>query len=175
MEGGKPVSNVVTTPVWSNYSNSNKISSTTGSSDLGKDAFLKLMLTQLQNQDPLAPMDNTAMVAQMAQFSSVEQLYNISTQLTNMSQSLGNNSNLIGKVVSWTSGTETGNYDLTTGKAETIYNLESGIVDSIIVRSGVHYANIGGKEIEVSKIERVENQPELESIPVPDTQGADNS
>ncbi|MMZ59251.1 flagellar basal body rod modification protein [compost metagenome] len=173
------MASVGTTPVWSNYSNMNKISPTTGSEELGKDAFLKLMLTQLQNQDPLSPMDNTAMVAQMAQFSSVEQLYNISTQLTNMSQSLGSNSNLIGKVASWTSSTETGNYNISTGKAETVYNLESGIVDSIIVRSGVHYAKIGDKEIEVSKIERVENpaQPETEASDVNsvEEQGADHS
>lgn len=42
--------------------------------DLGQDAFLKLMMTQLSHQDPLSPMDNQAMIAQMAQFSSVEQM-----------------------------------------------------------------------------------------------------
>ncbi|MFY3746422.1 flagellar hook assembly protein FlgD [Anaeromyxobacter sp. Red801] len=44
------------------------------SSALGKDAFLKLLTTQLQHQDPLSPMDSQAFVAQLAQFSSVEQL-----------------------------------------------------------------------------------------------------
>lgn len=42
--------------------------------DLGQDAFLKLMMTQLSHQDPLSPMDNQEMIAQMAQFSSVEQM-----------------------------------------------------------------------------------------------------
>lgn len=51
---------------------------------LDKDAFLKLMLTQLQHQNPLEPMDNTEFIAQMAQFSSVEQLANISTSMENM-------------------------------------------------------------------------------------------
>lgn len=50
---------------------------------LGKDAFLNLMMTQLAHQDPLTPMDNQEMIAQMAQFSSVEQMglinQNIST------------------------------------------------------------------------------------------------
>lgn len=41
---------------------------------LGKDAFLNLMMTQLAHQDPLTPMDNQEMIAQMAQFSSVEQM-----------------------------------------------------------------------------------------------------
>ena len=51
------------------------------SDSLGQSDFLKLMTTQLQNQDPFAPMDNTAMVEQMAQFSQV-------TGITEMSQTL---------------------------------------------------------------------------------------
>ena len=45
---------------------------------LDKDAFLKLMMVQLQNQNPLSPTDNSEYMNQMAQFSSVEQLSNIS-------------------------------------------------------------------------------------------------
>ena len=47
---------------------------TVGSQELGKDEFLKLLVSQLQNQDPLEPMSNTEFVAQLAQFSGVEQL-----------------------------------------------------------------------------------------------------
>ncbi len=46
---------------------------------LDKDAFLKLMMTQLQNQNPLEPTDSTQYMQQMAQFSSVEQLTNIAS------------------------------------------------------------------------------------------------
>lgn len=49
---------------------------------LGKDDFLKLMLTQMQQQDPLDPMDNQQMLAQMAQFSSLEQMSNLNQTLT---------------------------------------------------------------------------------------------
>lgn len=42
--------------------------------ELGKDAFLKLMMTQLAHQDPLQPLDNKEMITQMAQFTSVEQM-----------------------------------------------------------------------------------------------------
>lgn len=49
--------------------------------ELGQDAFLKLMMSQLANQDPLSPLDNAEMIAQMAQFSSVEQLGTISKSM----------------------------------------------------------------------------------------------
>jgi flagellar basal-body rod modification protein FlgD len=48
---------------------------------LGKDEFLHLLVTQLQNQDPLNPMDSTAFTAQLAEFSSLEQLHNVNTNL----------------------------------------------------------------------------------------------
>lgn len=48
---------------------------------LGKDEFLKLFITQMRSQDPMNPMDGQQFAAQLAQFSSVEQLTNISQQL----------------------------------------------------------------------------------------------
>jgi flagellar basal-body rod modification protein FlgD len=45
--------------------------------DLGKDAFLQLLVTQLQHQDPLDPQDNSEFLAQLAQFSSLESLQQI--------------------------------------------------------------------------------------------------
>ncbi len=61
-----------------NKSTSSKTSSTfSGKSVMGKDDFLKLMISQLKNQDPLNPMDGTQFAAQLAQFSSLEQLHNL--------------------------------------------------------------------------------------------------
>jgi len=53
----------------------------TGDSSLGKDAFLQLLVTQMQNQNPLDPQDNSQFVAQLAQFSSLETMQNLSTSV----------------------------------------------------------------------------------------------
>src|SRR5512143_1369392 len=51
---------------------------------MGKDAFLKLLITQLQHQDPLNPADSTEFTSQLAQFSSLEQLSNVNDNLTTL-------------------------------------------------------------------------------------------
>ncbi|MDA3860391.1 MAG: flagellar hook capping protein [Melioribacteraceae bacterium] len=53
----------------------------TGGDEMDKDAFLELMIAQLQNQDPLDPMDGTEYAAQLAQFTSLEQLTNLNTSM----------------------------------------------------------------------------------------------
>ena len=75
-----------------------------GSSELGKDTFLRLLTTQLQNQDPLNPMANEDFIAQLAQFSSLEQLQGVNTQLEGLAMintSMNNASmvNLLGQEV----------------------------------------------------------------------------
>jgi len=56
-----------------------KSATTRGSSELGKEAFLQLLVCQMQNQDPLDPSTDTEYVAQLAQFSQLEQLQNLSS------------------------------------------------------------------------------------------------
>jgi flagellar basal-body rod modification protein FlgD len=54
---------------------------------LGRDDFLKMFMAQMKNQDPLNPMDTKDMSAQLAQFSSLEQLFNVNTNLEAMKAS----------------------------------------------------------------------------------------
>jgi flagellar basal-body rod modification protein FlgD len=53
-----------------------------GKDPLSRDAFLSLLVTQLQHQDPTEPMDNSQFIAQLAQFSSLEQLTQLNTTLS---------------------------------------------------------------------------------------------
>ncbi|MBF0528834.1 MAG: flagellar hook assembly protein FlgD [Deltaproteobacteria bacterium] len=101
-------------------SQSNTTTATQGTKSLGKDDFLKLLMAQVQYQDPLKPIDNTQMTAQLAQFSSLEQLQNLNTQFTTLGTFMQGQSsyaalNLVGKTVkaqckslSLTSGVSTG-------------------------------------------------------------------
>ncbi|HEY7883837.1 MAG TPA: flagellar hook assembly protein FlgD [Cellvibrionaceae bacterium] len=75
------------------------------SNELGQSAFLELMITQLNNQDPLSPQENSDFIAQLAQFSSVEGLERLNSQFEDFSGSFMSNqalqaSSLVGRSVS---------------------------------------------------------------------------
>jgi|SRR5579872_3973168 len=61
----------------------NTASTTTGNSSLGEHDFLTLLTTQLQNQDPLQPMDETQSIAELAQFSQLQETTNLATAFQN--------------------------------------------------------------------------------------------
>ncbi|MBO9540979.1 hypothetical protein J7643_10350 [bacterium] len=86
----------------SGYGGSNPVQTTTKKhSDLGKNDFLKLLVTQLRFQDPMNPMEDKEFIAQMAQFSSLEEMQNLSKTLSQQADlgQLSQASSLIGKTV----------------------------------------------------------------------------
>ncbi|MFD1952672.1 flagellar hook assembly protein FlgD [Paenibacillus thailandensis] len=127
--------------VTSNYSSTATSSASSSSSvssntTLGKEAFLQLLVEQLKNQDPMNPMDNTEYIAQLTQFTSVEQLMNISDKLDAMSMNLGSASTLIGKTIEWAELDEEGE----------VVN-KSGVVDAIYAGDDGLYAKVGDTHI----------------------------
>lgn len=122
-----------------------KPESTRNTGELGKDEFLKLLITQLKYQDPLQPMDDKEFIAQIAQFSSLEQMKNMSTSIENMKAY-----SLIGKYV-------TATYTDTSGKIKTV----EGEVEGVRVISGNVHLTINGEDIPTDKVQEVSNFSEM--------------
>lgn len=78
------------TTVTNNVATSAQTSSSSSNGNIGKEyySFIKLLTAQVKNQDPLAPMDSTQFVEQLATFSSLEQLVNSNTALSNIASML---------------------------------------------------------------------------------------
>jgi flagellar basal-body rod modification protein FlgD len=142
---------VATAPISSNVADlinagKNAKSKDKDNNTLGKDDFLKILITQLQNQDPTQPLQDKEFIAQMAQFTSVEQLTNMAGEMKLMRQSLGFVSGLIGKSITWT------DIDSSGASVE-----KSGVIDSITFKDGNQYANVKGEEISLDKLKKIEN------------------
>jgi flagellar basal-body rod modification protein FlgD len=118
--------------------NTNPTGSTTGTQAtgnpkgvLGKDDFLKLFVTQMQHQDPMSPMDDSAMVSQMASLSTVEQLTNLSATNADMASAMNsaNAVGLIGRTVSWTDDAK---------------ETHTGVVEKVTTTDGTTSLTVGG-------------------------------
>lgn len=136
-------------PIWSDISSgvtTPKSTTKQYNTSLGKDDFLKILITQLKNQDPASPLQDKDFIAQMAQFTSVEQLTNISTEMKLMRQSIGVVSSLIGKSVTWSSTDQAGKVIIKTG-----------VVDSITMKDGNQYADVKGEAVSLDRITKIEN------------------
>lgn len=90
----------------------NKVSTRTSGSNLGKDEFLKILMAQLKNQDPLNPMEDKEFISQMANFSTLEQMTNMNSMLEKFintqsaADSILKYSEMIGKKVEWNESME---------------------------------------------------------------------
>ena len=80
-----------------------------GGQSLGRDDFLKLLVTQLSYQDPTAPMEDKEFIAQMAQFSSLEQMTNMASDFSKLAEIITGNeaTSAIGKSVEIMEGDNT--------------------------------------------------------------------
>ncbi len=102
-------------------------SKTENKNSLDKDAFLKLLVAQMQYQDPMEPTSNTEYMSQMAQFSSVEQMQNLTSTITS-----GQSMSLTGQYVILNVPDAAGNVDQV-----------SGLVDYVTVQDGKTYFHVG--------------------------------
>lgn len=126
--------------------------------ELGKDAFMDLLVQQMKNQDPMNPQSNDQFIAQLASFSSLEQMQNMNDNLLTMAILQDNNAlmsqlttsaSLIGKDVSWT--------DPSTGISQ------SGVVGSIKVQDGLSYLDVDGATVALGSITEVsDTTPEIQ-------------
>lgn len=132
---------------------------TSNSNTLGKDDFLKLLMVQLQNQDPTSPMDDKEFISQMAQFSSLEQMTNLTTSMEEMiniqeQNQLLSYSHFVGKEITW--------HKLNTNEANVEVEQGTGKVASIQFKdSTVTFILEDGTELSPSNISEL-NQPTID-------------
>ena len=119
---------------------------TTKKTSLDQNDFLKLLATQFQNQDPMKPMDDTAYIAQMASFTSLEQAKTTTAEMVklNTNQSLATANSYLGKLVTVDKG------DGTT---------ESDVVSAIMVDATGPHIVVGNNPYPVSSVLYVEPAP----------------
>lgn len=132
----------------------------TAEKELGKDAFLQLLVMQMQYQDPMDPVDNTDMIAQLAQFSSLEQMNNLNESFTNLSDEVeilsGNMDQLnfisaqglLGKYVT---GVDS--------EGEAI----SGRVESVQLRGSIVVLTVDGEQLPMTGVISVGTEPSEET------------
>lgn len=99
--------------------------------------YMKLLVTQLQNQNPLEPLDNNEMASQLAQFSQLQQLESMNSNFAKVlaATELTYANSLIGREVSFISQTDTGTPDIASGIVEQVVN---NVDDEIILMVGNH-------------------------------------
>ena len=92
-----------------NFNKTNTVNGRQASQQLGKDDFLKLLITQLTNQDPTSPMEDTQFISQMAQFSSLEQMTNMNESFNKMASMINSSqaTSTLGKTVEIDAGDTT--------------------------------------------------------------------
>ncbi|MEM9382043.1 MAG: flagellar hook capping FlgD N-terminal domain-containing protein [Planctomycetota bacterium] len=117
---------------------------------LDKDAFTQLLVTQLQNQDPLSPQTNEELAAQLAQFSSLEQMELVNENLVGLARLQQGNA-LVDQLTSASAlvGQRVGYVDPETGEAV------EGEVEYAKVQDGMVYLGIDGEDVPIVQVAEV--------------------
>jgi flagellar basal-body rod modification protein FlgD len=120
------------------------------SKQLGKQDFLKLLMAQLQNQDPMKPMDDTQMIAQMAQFSALEatQQLNQTIQNNNNVQTVSQAGALIGKYVL---ADQSDGSSISGAVTDINFTSTNGVVSPTLL--------VNGQDVDYSTIRKVSSSP----------------
>jgi flagellar basal-body rod modification protein FlgD len=108
-----------------------------------QDDFLKLFVAQLQHQDPMSPLSDSEFLAQMASFSTVEQVTNLVASNTQIVDSLNSSTalSLIGKTVTWTNEAD---------------QQQTGVVEKVTTAGGKPLLTVAGTDgVELSMITQV--------------------
>lgn len=130
----------------SDYANSMSATNTTGSdkyNELKAEDFLKLIVAELQNQDPLNPMDNTQMITQISQIRSITSNDQLSSTLESvaLSQNVAFASSMLGKTIAGTDSS---------GAAV------SGVVDRIVLEAGLPTLYVGNQRVNPSNVAEIQ-------------------
>lgn len=123
-------------------------------STLDKDAFMKLLVNQMKNQDPMQPADNTQMIAQLAQFSSLEQMQSLNDNIVGLAvlqqqnallSQLTSASSLIGENVRYVD--------------PTTQSEQWGTVSAVKIVDGLASLAIDGKDVPLANVAEVGAPP----------------
>lgn len=126
----------------------NTSENTRGTGKLGKDAFLQLLVTQMKYQDPLNPTSDTEYIAQLATFSSLEEMQNLNNTVKNMQ-----GYNLVGEYVMLKTENEKGETALTGGK-----------VDYVFLEGDDMYLNVNGADYSIDDLDTVVTEEYVKSL-----------
>jgi flagellar basal-body rod modification protein FlgD len=121
----------------------NAIAMNASASDIQMD-YMRLLVTQLRNQNPLEPMDNKDMTAQLAQFSQLQQMENLNGSFGRMLESVQRSyaSSLIGKEVSFKALASDGAVETKTGKVQEVTIAPDGGIILTVGQENVHLADV---------------------------------
>jgi flagellar basal-body rod modification protein FlgD len=148
-----PITKLITpavSPYTSVNANNTSAASTSGSATLGMNEFLTLLTTQLQNQDPLNPMDDTQSVAQLAQFSSLQAQTNLSNSFSTFQSNfaVSQASGLLGQSVTVASTDTSGNASTITGTVKSIQVVNGSPQFTMVNAAGSPIVDSNGVPIE---------------------------